>query len=1332
MRITRLATQLVRWLTRAIFALGLMWGASMAHADDAADKSWFVQWVEGTISTPDRKISLGRIDGTLSSDVRIDRITIADKQGVWLTIEGAHLIWSRTALFKGVLAIDRLEATSITVARPPVASAVPSATASAPISLPDLPISIVLKALAVPVIHLEAPVAGSDMNFKVAASAKFDGDGLKARVDAQRGDGVDGHVRFDLDYAAAAKTLALDLDYGEPKGGVLAHLFNLPGDPALGLALKGSGPLGQFRADLTIEADGRQVLSGTTRIVRTTTAYSVASDLVGSFGSLAQGAAASDYFSGPSQLSVALDRFDDGSIDVQKLDLKSGVLILAASAHLAKDGFPTRLAIDGSLAKNSQPVHVSAGGATIDGAKLALTFGDGLWTARIDATQLAGTPVTARTVSLAAKGKASDLGDAAKRTIDFDVTGALTGLSASDPALADAVAGNAQISATGRWQAGQPLTVSAIHAERAQETIDAKGTLHGATVTGDVRLVSSGLKRYARLAGIPLAGSADLTIAGTFAALTGAFDVTVTGAATGLVADGKLAPLLNPETRIAGHLQRDIAGTHVSGVRLANDRLSLGVDGALDTTSIDLTASAALTNVADLTDRARGRVTLDAQLKGPVEAADVSVRLASAALKLGSHRLDGATVALSGRGGLDRFIGALSLGGRLDAAPVTMNANLDYAATGAKAVKDMRFALRRASITGDLALNADNLIDGRIVADIPEFAEIAPLLLVEGRGALKATVALSAANGHQDGRIEAHAADFVAGGASLRKADAAVSVSDLLGVPAAVGSVTIKSAKIGSLDVAEARLGFTPMSSPGTRFNADAALATGPVHVGGAIVPAAGGFDVALDAARAVYQGQTFALKRPTRIAKRPTRIEIAPTEISLPQSGAMTLAGTVPLDGSELALTGKGNASLALLNPTLRERGAKADGRIDLDVAVTGRTTAPSVRGRVTIAGGSLVDPETGMRLSNLTARLALDGKRLRIESASATTGKQGTISATGGMALSAPLDADLSVRFAGAELSSVPLAQASIDGTITLRGPLLTKPTVAGALTVTRAEITIPERFAANVAALNVKLIGAPAAVRKTEARAFAKAGPTKSKASAAFDAVLDVRIEVPSRMFVRGRGVDAELGGTVRLTGTLAAPQPTGALTLRRGALDVAGKHVQFDSGSVTLLGDLDPLLDFKLSSSANGITVTIALTGNASDPALVLSSTPDLPQDEILSQFLFGHNVAELSGTQLIQLASAAAQLAGGSSGGGLLAAIRTSTGLDSFGTTTDRNGNVALQAGRYISDRIYLGVVTGSKGTTDATVNIDVTKNLKLQLEAGQSENKAGLIFQKEY
>ena len=40
----------------------------------------------------DRRISISRIDGVLSSNARVGRITIADREGVWLTIEDAEIV----------------------------------------------------------------------------------------------------------------------------------------------------------------------------------------------------------------------------------------------------------------------------------------------------------------------------------------------------------------------------------------------------------------------------------------------------------------------------------------------------------------------------------------------------------------------------------------------------------------------------------------------------------------------------------------------------------------------------------------------------------------------------------------------------------------------------------------------------------------------------------------------------------------------------------------------------------------------------------------------------------------------------------------------------------------------------------------------------------------------------------------------------------------------------------------------------------------------------------------------------------------------------------------
>ncbi|NLH83572.1 MAG: translocation/assembly module TamB, partial [Phyllobacteriaceae bacterium] len=325
-----------------------------------------------------------------------------------------------------------------------------------------------------------------------------------------------------------------------------------------------------------------------------------------------------------------------------------------------------------------------------------------------------------------------------------------------------------------------------------------------------------------------------------------------------------------------------------------------------------------------------------------------------------------------------------------------------------------------------------------------------------------------------------------------------------------------------------------------------------------------------------------------------------------------------------------------------------------------------------------------------------------------------------------------DLTLTLRGANLAYGDVLRTEVGGELRLTGPIAREPMLSGRLDLGRTEITIPERFAANAARLGVKDLAVPPEVASTLALARPKAKRGGGKGAAPWRARLDVTVDAPSRLFVRGRGLDAELGGRLRVSGTTDALVPVGAFDLRRGALDVIGRHIALDKGTVTLSGDLDPTIDFQASSSTRSVAVTAGVTGRASDPTLVLTSTPELPQDEVLAQFLFGRGVSDLTGVQLVQLAAAAAQLAGGPSAPDLLGKIRRSTGLDNLGTTTDSKGNAGLTAGRYIGERIYLGVTAGAGGSTDATVDLDVTRNLKLRGQTGTDGSKAGFVFEKEY
>ena len=59
--------------------------------------------------------------------------------------------------------------------------------------------------------------------------------------------------------------------------------------------------------------------------------------------------------------------------------------------------------------------------------------------------------------------------------------------------------------------------------------------------------------------------------------------------------------------------------------------------------------------------------------------------------------------------------------------------------------------------------------------------------------------------------------------------------------------------------------------------------------------------------------------------------------------------------------------------------------------------------------------------------------------------------------------------------------------------------------------------------------------------------------------FRADLDPTVTAQNRIFVRGRGINAELGGDLRLQGTTQDPIAIGAFELRRGRFDILGKRL-----------------------------------------------------------------------------------------------------------------------------------------------------------------------------
>ena len=131
-------------------------------------------------------------------------------------------------------------------------------------------------------------------------------------------------------------------------------------------------------------------------------------------------------------------------------------------------------------------------------------------------------------------------------------------------------------------------------------------------------------------------------------------------------------------------------------------------------------------------------------------------------------------------------------------------------------------------------------------------------------------------------------------------------------------------------------------------------------------------------------------------------------------------------------------------------------------------------------------------------------------------------------------------------------------------------------------------------------------------------------------------------------------------------------------------------------------------------------------------MTFTSTPDLPQDEILARLIFQKGIGELSPLQVARLAAAASELSGGS--GGILSQLRATTGLDDLDIVTDEKGQTSVAAGRYVTENVYVGVQQGTTAQSSrVTIDLDVTKNVKARAGmSAEGESSLGIFFEKEY
>lgn len=408
-----------------------------------------------------------------------------------------------------------------------------------------------------------------------------------------------------------------------------------------------------------------------------------------------------------------------------------------------------------------------------------------------------------------------------------------------------------------------------------------------------------------------------------------------------------------------------------------------------------------------------------------------------------------------------------------------------------------------------------------------------------------------------------------------------------------------------------------------------------------------------------------------------------------------------------EAAMTGDFNSEgsiqslLALFTPD----DARPKGTLQASLSIAGTPKAPQIDGQAQGRNIQLEAPQLGTRLKDGRFTLDFSNQGFAVQDVYVSDSKGGTLSGDGAFELGdfgRPIG-EVSLKAEDFVALNRRDFEGRVSGTMGYQSAA-ERSLIKGDLILARTEVKQFATARASVIEIPVTEINVPKSLERDVIDV------------PALPIDLDIKVNAPRRVFVRSRGLDVELSVDATIKGTLEAPEIIGEANVLRGGYKLAGKELAFETGRIIFNG---PLTDARVNLVARTETPTLSaevnITGTVEKPEIELSSTPERPQDEVLSALLFGRSVTELSTLEAAQLAGALAQFSGGGGGFNLLGGLRDALGVNQLSIGVGNDGAAQIAGGRYLAKNVYLQVFSGADTSqTGAIIDWEIRKNISLR------------------
>lgn len=1289
-----------------------------------------------TSSSDQHRIQFGKLDGSILSDAKLDRVTVSDAKGEWLVIKNIALSWSPFQLTSGLLSVERASIDQIDVLRAPAeteASKADQATAS-PSNEPPPLLKVALKKFTISKLHIHEPVIGEPIVLTIAANANLvdPAKGLLANLRILRLNGVGGKVDANLTYKPTTQELDIRAKAAEPAGGIVSRMLEIETRPAMGLTLNGSGPLHRWLAKWTLSADQKPFANGSVSIDKTRHGYAFTTGLNGYLAHILPAPLPNILPGNTTAAITGVFTGNDGAA-IHTIDVRSDALSITGRGAISLADGQGEGALDLRLRnQDGSPVQL---GTQPDNP---MSVGD------LQANITLREHGHAQPVSIALKASGLALQDKAINTISLQAT-AKQRLQHSPLHLEDIDlrVGADGVSMTG-GDANQPISIKArLTGSASPEDINVAfyaNDIEGAA-KASIRKGSIDAKAdiRANLATLLANASGNASVQAAMRGTPADYRATVKISGSDILLNG--TALNNPSAVFTGRgSDKGIQGTLQIAANVGQEALNA---------SAELVAT---------NDGAFALRDLDARLAQIALRGDI-VRKTSEARPQGALNLNAPDLSI-----LKVFTGKDVDGGL--SAKVALSSNPDHAAIAFKAAaKALRYdgnTINNLNATGQFNAFDAKAIDGKAQVSIGHIHANGTTISntnirADGTGeqlALAINSKISGATAVIKGAVKPFGKTT-----AVKLTQAAISKGKLSARLAKPASITMQDGLVdlGTISVA---VGSGTIAIKGTagpeKINIGAGITALPADIANAFAPelqlsgtingkatVTGTQSAPVAGLQAVWSDANAAPMRaahlpPIRVSLdgelkgKAVKAQVGVTGASGLKLTAQSTLSTSP--NAPLSGTVQGSLPLQLANAMLAERATQVSGTAQVSAKLGGTVQKPQVNGTVTVAGATADDPETGFKFSRIDAGVRFTEKRADIANAKLVSAKGGHLTLTGHAIYADPAAPVANIRadLTGLRFDDRQMMTGELNGHAQVTAPD-GRMKATGNIQLSRLDVTVPNSMPASVTELDIEHVNAPPHLREDQkAKDKTKPQPGSPDSSTGMD--IAIKVQAPQRIFVKGRGLDVQLGGTLYVNGSSTGPYANGAFTMERGRLSILGRQLDFKRGKIAFYNGLEPYLDMEAQGPAGDVTVIVKVTGSASNPKFAFSSSPQLPEDEVVARLLFNKDLAGLSPMQLAQLASEVDKIGGLSSGPSIVDKMKASVGIDVLDVGTDDKGGASVSAGSYVSEDTYVGVRQGtSSSSSRVVIDHNLTKNLKARGETGADGNsKLGLGFEWDY